>query len=263
MPTLTTDHTPSPREQRLQTLVHGYLDLSERSLQAEDLEALDLRNVRANRADFRSACLRNVDFSSTFSDGLSGTNFEEADVTGMVVVGRDLKSARLSYEQLLTMNWDVVHADVVDILSRAAHEVPGLLAALHAGTVNGTAYEGECACLVGTIAKLRGVHYRDLRNVGIKENSSRPAERFFLAVRKGDTPASNVYARLAATWLEAFIADRPHLAIEAIERELEAAHTEIQKISAERAAVCAHEDQLYKVKTDLLRKLAALRTGAP
>ena len=75
-------------------------------------------------------------------------------------------------------------------------EVPGLLAAIREGRVDGTAYTGQCACLIGTIANLRGVAPE---NIGT--DSSRPAEQWFLNINVGNTPATNTFARLAEEWI--------------------------------------------------------------
>jgi hypothetical protein len=92
------------------------------------------------------------------------------------------------------------------VLDAAPREVGGLLAAIEAGKVDGSAYEGECACLLGTIAKVRDVDYRKL---GIEPDSSRPAERFFLRIRQGHTPANSVDAALAAAWVREWMAAHP------------------------------------------------------
>jgi hypothetical protein len=71
------------------------------------------------------------------------------------------------------------------VLDQAPHEVAGLRAALVEGRVNGSTYEGECACLVGTIANVRGV---TIDTVGIPQSASRPAEQWFMPIAEGDKP---------------------------------------------------------------------------
>jgi uncharacterized protein YjbI with pentapeptide repeats len=83
--------------------------------------------------------------------------------------------------------------DFRQIISTAHAEIPALIAALRAGKVNGSTYSGECACLVGTIANARGVDVYTLPT-----NSSRPAERWFLMISKGDTPGNNSPGAIAA-----------------------------------------------------------------
>jgi hypothetical protein len=57
--------------------------------------------------------------------------------------------------------------------------------------------------LVGTIANVRGCGVDDLG--AVKRNSSRPAERFFLAIKKGDTPETNQASALALQWCEEWL----------------------------------------------------------
>jgi hypothetical protein len=78
--------------------------------------------------------------------------------------------------------------------------VPALRDALLAGRVDGSTYERECCCLVGTLAKARGVPYTGIP--GLRPNSHRPAECFFMAIRQGDTPTSNPASKLALEWVE-------------------------------------------------------------
>ena len=78
-------------------------------------------------------------------------------------------------------------------------------AALVEGRVDGTLYEGECACLIGTIAMARGCRSTDL---GIAPDNERPAERFAISIRPGDTPEDHPTAALIVQWIDEWTADR-------------------------------------------------------
>ena len=54
------------------------------------------------------------------------------------------------------------------------------------GRIDGSTYSGSCACLVGTIAKIRGVEVSDLSH-----NLKRPAERWFAMIKAGDMPGDH------------------------------------------------------------------------
>ncbi len=86
-------------------------------------------------------------------------------------------------------------------------EVPGLLTALREGRIDGSTYHGECACLVGTIANERHCHFRKIP--GLFPDSTRPAERFFLAILRGDTPTTNPVAAIVEGWITEWIATNP------------------------------------------------------
>ena len=94
--------------------------------------------------------------------------------------------------------------DLLAILSEYPNEVPGLLAALREGRINGSVYSGTCACLIGTIANVRGINVNLLYR-----NSSRPAERWFLAIREGHTPENNPITAITTAWVEEWIAAHP------------------------------------------------------
>jgi hypothetical protein len=82
--------------------------------------------------------------------------------------------------------------------------VPSLIEALKAGKIDGSTYNGECACLVGTIANARD---RNVHELGIlRPIYNRPAERFFLAINIGDTPETNQASKLALEWAELWLA---------------------------------------------------------
>ena len=88
------------------------------------------------------------------------------------------------------------------ILLHAPAEIQGLRLALIEGRVDGSTYEGPCACLVGTIANVRNANYQD---IGIKPDSSRPAEQWFMYIKKGDTPETNQISRITVEWLDEFV----------------------------------------------------------
>ena len=71
---------------------------------------------------------------------------------------------------------------------------------LRAGKVNGTAYEGDCACLVGTVANAKGCHYTAVPNLA--PDAKRLAEAWFMQITPGQTPENHPPAKLAAEWIE-------------------------------------------------------------
>lgn len=119
---------------------------------------------------------------------------EKAIQAGSNLSGSDLRGSNLSDAK----------NDFWEILLRAPREIAGLRLALAEGRVDGSTYEGACACLVGTIANVRGQIYRELSG-GIKPNSSRPAERWFLAIQKGDTPETNQVSKITVEWVDEFV----------------------------------------------------------
>jgi hypothetical protein len=157
------------------------------------------------RADLSGADLRRADLSGA---DLSGADLRRADLRRADLSGADLRRADLRRADL-----SGIKEDLFKILDSAPLEVPGVLAALNAGKVDGSTYEGECACLVGTIANLRSEHYEDLP--GIEPDSDRPAERWFMMIREGSTPENNQAAAIAKEWIEEWIAAHPAAEVQA------------------------------------------------
>ena len=121
-----------------------------------------------------------------------------ADLSDAVLRGADLSDADLSDADLRGQK-----NDFWEILLRAPNEIAGLRAALVEGRVDGSTYSGACACLVGTIANVRGVDHHDL--AGISPNSGRPAEQWFMNIRRGDTPETNQVSKITVEWLDEFV----------------------------------------------------------
>ena len=97
----------------------------------------------------------------------------------------------------------IFKTDFFDTLLRAPKEINGLRNALVEGRVNGSIYEGACACLKGTIANIRQCHYEEL-GAGMVCDSSLPAEQWFAMIKEGDTPENNQASRLSVEWLDEF-----------------------------------------------------------
>jgi hypothetical protein len=148
-------------------------------VEAESIEDA-VKKLVADRKDLRDANLGDAN--------LRGANLRGADLEGADLEGADLA---------------VIKHDFWAGLLLAPKEIHGLRSALVEGRINGTQYEGECACFVGTIANVAHVRYTDLPK--LKPDQSRPIERFFLGIKQGDTPETSQFSKLAVEWLDEFI----------------------------------------------------------
>jgi hypothetical protein len=133
---------------------------------------------------------------------LAGANLEGAKLEGAKLEGANLRSAYLEGANLRSAYLDPIRNDYELVLLSAYFEIDGLRQALVEGRVHGSTYRGECACLVGTIANIR--ECEPLTMGDIRPDSNRPIEIFFLAIRRGDTPETSQFCKLAVEWLDAF-----------------------------------------------------------
>jgi hypothetical protein len=167
--------------------------------------AITLRMALQAGADLSGADLRDANLSGAdLSDAnLSGADLSDANLSGADLSGADLSGADLRDADLRDANLTPIRDDIWAVLSAAPAEVPALIEAIKAGRVDGSTYTGECACLVGTIANARKT---DVESLGpLQINSSRPAERFFLGIRKGDTPETNQFSKLTLEWSQEWL----------------------------------------------------------
>jgi hypothetical protein len=145
----------------------------------------------------------NLSVANLSGANLSGANLSRAYLSGANLSRAYLSGANLSWANLSGAYLDPIRDDVYKVLEAAPAEVPGLLLALREGRVDGSSYSGACACLVGTIANVRGVAHDSL---GIlRPDADRPAERWFLGIREGDTPRSNQVSRITEGWVVAWL----------------------------------------------------------
>ncbi|KGW27295.1 pentapeptide repeats family protein [Burkholderia pseudomallei MSHR733] len=181
-------------------------DLRGADLRGADLSGANLSGANLRGADLRGADLRGADLSGANLSGanLRGADLRGADLRGADLSGANLRGADLSDADLSDADLLPIKADFIEVISQAPREVPALIEALKAGRVDGSTYSGECACLVGTIANARGIDV-DSSEFGIPKDASRPVERFFVAIRKGDTPETNAASKLALEWAETWL----------------------------------------------------------
>jgi uncharacterized protein YjbI with pentapeptide repeats len=155
-----------------------------------DLRGADLRWANLRRADLSRADLSEAN--------LSGANLRKANLIGANLIGTNLRKANLRESDLTP-----IRDDLWAVLSASPSEVVGLRQAILGGNIDGSTYNGPCACLVGTLANVRHCKYDEIP--GLAPRSSRPAERFFLAIKPGDTPETSQYSRLALEWVDLWL----------------------------------------------------------
>jgi len=150
------------------------------------------------RANLTRANLTRANLTDAY---LTDANLADAYLTDANLADAYLAGAKNIPESYHTLCRD----DLWAVLSASPREVSGLREALISGRVDGSTYEGECACLVGTIANVRGVEHTDLG--AVKPNSSRPIERFFMQIKRGDTPENNDSSKRAVEWIDEWLAN--------------------------------------------------------
>ncbi len=174
------------------------------------LRGSDLRGADLSYADLRGANLRGADLSYadlSYAD-LRGANLCGSDLRGANLCGSDLSGANLCGSDLRGANLRdadlrAFRDDIWAVLSASPAEVPGLRDAIAGGKIDGSTYEGDCCCLVGTLANKRGCGYDAIP--GLTPDSSRLAEVWFAGIKKGDTPETNPMSKQALEWVDEWL----------------------------------------------------------
>jgi hypothetical protein len=179
-------------------------NLIDANLIGANLRRANLSDANLSGADLRDANLRRANLGGA---DLSGADLRRANLGDADLIDADLIDANLSDANLIDANLSAIRDDMFAVLSAAPNEVQGLITALKDGKVDGSTYEGECACLVGTIANVRGKNYQELGD--LHPDSTRPIEKFFFGISKGHTPENNPFSRLALEWAEEWVTANP------------------------------------------------------
>jgi len=202
-------------------------DLSDANLSGANLSDAILRDANLSGADLSDANLSGADLSgANLRDAiLSGANLRGADLSGADLSGANLRGADLSGAYLRGANlrdaigmeswYATVKADLFAVLATSRTEVSALLSALESGRVDGSTYEGECACLVGTLAHARGLEIDDVPARAsapagtLARDADSPVEVWFGGIREGDTPSTSPTAAITAVWIREFLTANP------------------------------------------------------
>jgi len=180
--------------------------LSDANLSGADLRWAYLRWAYLSDANLSGADLSGADLSRA---GLNGADLSRADLSDANLSGANLSDANLSDANLTPIKQDFL-AEVL----RLPNELEFLRTAIETGKIDGSTYSGECACLAGTLA-----HAANTPDYGLctgfefgeakfHVDSNSPRERFFLAIKAGDTPETNPVSAIVLDWTNEAIAIR-------------------------------------------------------
>ena len=181
-------------------------DLSRADLSRANLGEADLSGANLSRADLSDANLSyaNLSRANLSRANLSDANLSDANLRYADLRYADLSDANLSYADLSGADLGEIKKEYIEVLAAAKSEVVGLYKAILEGNIDGTKYEGECACLKGTIANIKHEPYMNLSGV-LKADSASISEKWFLAIKEGDTPRNNPVSKITAEWTEEFL----------------------------------------------------------
>jgi uncharacterized protein YjbI with pentapeptide repeats len=178
-------------------------DLRGANLYDTDMRGADLRGANLYDTDLRNADLRGANLYDTDlrNADLRGANLYDTDLYDTDLRNADLRGANLydtDLEKLPTAYINECSRDILFILEHLKSEVPGLKKALLEGRVDGSQYEGKCACLIGTLGNVEGDVEKVCEAIPFYEKGTHnPGESFFLNIREGDTPETNSFSKHA------------------------------------------------------------------
>jgi hypothetical protein len=160
-------------------------DLYGSNLRDADLRGANLYGTNLRDADLRGANLRGADLRGA---NLYGTNLRDADLYGSNLYGTPLSKLPQDFINQCSR-------DILFILGCLKAEVPYLRQALLDGKVDGSQYEGDCACLIGTLGKADGGTNKVCTAIPFYEKGTHNyGEMWFLNIKEGDTPKNNEFA---------------------------------------------------------------------
>ena len=129
------------------------------NLEVANLEGAYLKGANLEGAYLKGANLEGANLEGAYLKGanLEGANLEGANLKGANLEGANLEGAYLEGAKNIPQSYiNLCSRDILFVLEHLKSEVPFLRDKLIKGEVNGTQYEGDCACLIGTLAKADG-----------------------------------------------------------------------------------------------------------
>jgi len=186
-------------------------NLSGSDLRGSNLRDSNLRDSNLSGSNLRGSNLRDSDLSDSDLSGsdLSGSNLRGSDLSDSNLSDSNLSDSNLSDSNLSDSDLSGIKDDFLKKIELLAPETPGLYKAILDGHIDGSCYEGECACFVGTYANLKGVKPQALADLcGLQMDSSSPVEKWFMGIAKGDTPENNPVAAITAEWIRGWAKEK-------------------------------------------------------
>ncbi len=173
--------------------------LQDADLRGADLQGADLRDAVLQDADLRDAVLRGAVLRGAV---LRGADLQGADLQDAVLQGADLRG--VAFDKLPQDFINQCSRDILFIFQCLKSELPAFKDKLIAGEIDGSQYTGDCACLVGTLAKTKG---EDVDKICssipfYQKGTQNMGETWFLNIRKGDTPENNEFSKHVLNLIE-------------------------------------------------------------
>jgi hypothetical protein len=170
---------------------------SKANLSEADLSEANLSKANLSKADLSKA-------------NLSWADLSKADLSWANLSWANLSWADLSWADLSWADLSVIKADFFYVLLHSKAEISFLRQSVIDGKIDGSTYEGECACLSGTTYKgatiNNGPQEQEMKKLIMScRDGNRPAERFFLAIKPGDTPENNAVSKVVLGWIDEFL----------------------------------------------------------
>ncbi len=164
------------------------------------LTGADLRGAYLTGADLTGAYLTGADLRGADLTGayLTGADLTGAYLRGAYLTGADLTGAYLKIEDLPESFVNQTSRDMLFIFEHLKSELPYLREKLIKGEVDGSQYEGKCACLIGSLGKADGGVDKVCETIPFYDKGTHNlGEQWFLWIHEGDTPETNEFAAYA------------------------------------------------------------------
>jgi len=193
----------------LEKAVEEGADLRGADLGGAYLRGAYLGDVDLRDAYLRGAYLRGADLGGAYLRGaylrgahLGDVDLRDVDLRGAYLRGADLRGAKNIPQSYINQ----CSRDMLFIFSYLKKELPFLREKLVEGKVDGTQYEGECCCLIGTLANEDGGVDKVCSNIPYYEKGLHNyGEQWFFNIRPGDTPENNEFASHAVKLIDEII----------------------------------------------------------
>ena len=154
----------------------------------------------------------------TLKLALQDAVLQGAVLRGAVLRGADLRDADLRGAVLRGVDFDKLPQDYINQCSRdmlfifqcLKSELPAFRDKLIAGKINGSQYQGECACLVGTMANLKNTDVDKVCSAipFYEKGTHNMGESWFLAIKKGDTPENSGFSKHVLALVDMVLAQK-------------------------------------------------------